>query len=46
MLKRKFYCVVLSRDKERAFQSEAENSEKVFEDICNKILDYERRKNL
>lgn len=36
--KRYTYCVVLGRDEERAFQDEAENSEKVFENIYRKIV--------
>ncbi len=35
--KRFTYCVVLSRDKDKAFQAEGENSEEVFEEIYNKI---------
>jgi hypothetical protein len=34
------YCVVLSRNKERAFQAEAENSEKVFDKIYNEIINF------
>ncbi len=36
------YCVVLSRNKEKAFQSEAQNSEEVFEDIYNQIINSEK----
>jgi hypothetical protein len=36
------YCVVLSRDTERAFKAEAENSEDLFDDIYNQILDFEK----
>lgn len=42
--KRHTYCVVLSRNKERAFQSEAETSNKVFENIYNQIINFERKK--
>jgi hypothetical protein len=41
--KRRTYCVVLSKNKERAFQSEAENSEQVFEDIYNQIINFEKK---
>jgi len=40
--KRHTYCVVLSRDRERAFQAKAENSENVFENIYNKIISFEK----
>jgi len=40
--KRHTYCVILSRDEKRAFQSEAEDSEEVFESIYGKILDLEK----
>lgn len=36
------YCVVLNRAKQRAFKSERENSEKVFEDIYNQILIFKK----
>jgi len=36
--KRYLYCVVLSKDKEKAFQAEGENSQEVFEDIYNQII--------
>lgn len=42
--KRYTYCVVLSRNKERAFQSEAQNSEEAFENIFNQIINYEKEK--
>lgn len=41
--KRYTYCVVLSRDKKQAFQSEAENSEEVFESIYNQIINFEKK---
>ena len=40
--KRRTYCVVVSRDKERAFHSEVENSEDVFGGIIKQIEDYEK----
>ncbi len=40
--KRYTYLVVLSRDKERAFQAEASTSKEAFEIIINKITDYEK----
>ena len=36
--KRYLYCVVLSKDKKKAFQFEGENSEEVFENIYNQII--------
>lgn len=42
--KRRTYCVVLSRNKERAFQAEGENSEEVFESILNQITGFEKEK--
>ena len=41
--KRHTYCVILSRNRERAFYSEAENSEKVFESIYNQIINFEKK---
>ena len=35
---RKTYCVVLNNNKKQAFKFEADNSEDVFENIYNQIL--------
>lgn len=36
------YCVVSSKDTERAFKAEGEKSEDVFGSIYNQILDFEK----
>ena len=41
--KRHTYCVVLSKDKQRAFQFEAENSEEVFKSIYNQLINFEKK---
>jgi len=41
--KRRTYCVVLSRDKGRAFQSEGGSSEEVFEDIYKRATEFEKK---
>ena len=41
--KRYTYCVVLSRNRERAFQAEAESSEDVFQNIYNQIINFEKK---
>lgn len=37
------YCVVLSRNKERAFQAEGISSGEVFQKIYNQIVDFEKK---
>lgn len=41
--KRHTYCVVLGGNREKAFQSEAEDSEQVFDDIYNSIVNYKEQ---
>ena len=41
--KRYTYCVVLGKDKKRAFQFEAEKSEKVFKNIYEQIVKFEKQ---
>jgi|TARA_Y100000310_G_scaffold299391_1_gene334212 hypothetical protein len=36
------YCVILNKSKDRAFQSQAEKSEDVFESIYDQMIDFER----
>jgi len=40
--KRYTYCAVSSRETKRAFKSEGENSQKVFEDIYNQIVSFKK----
>ena len=37
------YCVILSKGDDRAFQAEGEGSEKVFENLYNQIIEFEKR---
>jgi len=43
--KRYLYCVVLSKDQERAFQSEWKNSKEVFENLYNQMINFENKNN-
>ncbi len=43
--KRYLYCVVLSKDKERAFQAEGKNPKEVFENIYNQIKNWKNKNN-
>lgn len=43
--RRYLYCVVLSKNKERAFHAEGENSQQIFDCIYHKIINFENKNN-